>query len=775
VDLGRQLAKLRIPFIANHGQVDPFVRFYAPLFAGTVFVTTEGRMVYALPRGEAEPPESDVKGVVLTEELVGGNVEAVHGEGTAPTKVNVFHGNTPDQWRRSIPTYEAVSLGQVYEGIEVRLKAHGSQVEKLFHVAPGADPRQIRVRLEGAEGMKVTEAGELAVDTALGAVRFSRPVAYQVGSGGREAVEVAYAVRGREYGFRVGAYDPQKTLVIDPILAATFLGGGEVDLAVSLAVDGTGNAYVAGVTQSADFPGVDAGSIDHSFGGSSEAFVVKLDAQLSVTLAATFMGGGDEDGAHSIALDSTGNVYVAGATESFDFPGVDAGSADSSFGLSEAFVVKLDDELSAILAATFMGGSLQEAAPLAGGGLAIDSTGNVYVAGSTSSADFPGVGVGSADSSFAGVSEAFVAKLDGELSSILAATFLGGTGVDVAFPLALDGPGNVYVAGVTDSADFPGVDAGSADPSAAGDVEGFVVKLDVELSAILAATFLGGSFSEEAFALTLDGPGNVYVAGLTDSADFPGVDAGSADSSLDGVTDPFVAKLDGALSAILTATFLGGSSSGSVETAFALTLDSTGNVYVAGVTDSADFPGIDAGSADPSFAGTEEAFVATLDGALSAILAATFLGGSEDETAFALALDSTGSVYVAGGTSSADFPGVGPGSADSTFDFPESFVAVLDIGLSSSVVFDLDELKDLVASCRICPPDPERWLLHKIDLAISQVRKGHDIAAVNALEQFVRGTERFIRKGELPDAVGQRFIEEAEAIIAEIEGEVVGR
>jgi hypothetical protein len=719
--------------------------------------------------------------VVLTEELLGGNVHAAYGEGMAPTKVNVFHGNTPDHWRRGIPTYEAVSLGEVYEGIEIRLTAHGKRVEKHFHVGPGADPRRIRVKLDGAEGMKITEAGELAVDTALGAVRFSRPVAYQEGRDGRESVEVAYAVRGEEYGFRVGAYDRQKTLVIDPILAATFLGGGEVDVALPLALDSTGNVYVAGVTHSADFPGVDAGSVDNSFAGNSEAFVVKLDGELSAILAATFLGGNEEDGAHSLALDNMGNVYVAGATTSSDFPGVSPGSADSSFaGISEAFVVKLDGALSAILVATFLGGSFQDSgfAPdvvLGRSGLALDSTGNVYVVGQTNSPDFPGVDSGSADPSLSGAGDAFVAKLDGELSVILAATFLGGTGVEIALPLALDGTGNVYVAGVTDSADFPEVDSGSADPGLAGDGEGFVAKLNGELTAILAVTFLGGGAQEEALSLALDGNGNVYVAGATSSGDFPGVGPGSADSSFAGVTEAFVVELDGALSAILAATFLGGSSGGSIETAFALTLDGTGNVYVAGVTDSADFPGVDAGSADPSFAGVEEAFATKLDGALSAILVATFLGGSENETAFDVALDSTGKVYVAGATSSADFPGVGPGSADSTFDFPESFVAVLDIGLSSSVVFDLDKLKELVAVCRFCPPGPERWLLHKIDQAIVQVRQGHDIAAVNALEQFVRGTERFIRRGEIPAAEGQRFIAEAEAIIAEIGGEVLGR
>ena len=655
----KKTAGLHLPFIANQGQTDSRAKFYAPTPGGTVFVTEQGELVYALAPKESKPLKTRVglgvkeragQQVVLTEEFVGGTVTGVTGIGEAPARVSYFHGNDPSRWQRDLPTYERVSLGEVYPGIEVQLKASASSVEKLFYVQPGAAPEQIKVRLRGGQGLQLIGQGELEVVTALVMVQGSRPIAYQECSGQREGVEVAYVVQGDAYVFAVGEYDRSRELVIDPILAATFLGGSGDDLAVALTLDGAGNVYVAGNTISADFPGVGPGSADSTLAG-FDAFVAKLDANLSTLLAATFLGGSDHEDAVALTLDGAGNVYVAGRTDSADFPGVGPGSADSTPAGAEPFVAKLDANLSTLLAATFVGGSLWDEAFA----LTLDGAGNVYVAGRTASADFPGVGPGSADSTLAGF-DAFVAKLDANLSTVLAATFLGGSGHEEAFAaLTLDGAGNVYVAGSTPSADFPGVGPGSADSTFGEEFsnEVFVAKLDTDLSTLLAATFLGGSSVEQALTLTLDGAGNVYVAGRTASADFPGIGPESADSTRVGI-EAFVAKLDANLTTLLAATFLGGSSI--IDQAFALTLDGAGNVYVAGSTQSADFPGVGPASADSILESSEKAFVARLDANLSNLLAATFLG---EGRATALTLDGAGNVYVAGSTPSADFPGLG--------------------------------------------------------------------------------------------------------------------
>ena len=344
--------------------------------------------------------------------------------------------------------------------------------------------------------------------------------------------------------------------------------------------------------------------------------------------------------------------------------------------------------------------------------MALDTTGNVYVAGSTSSTDFPGVGPGSADSTVE-AGDGFVAKLNSDLSSILAATFLGGNeSFDQALAVAVQGLGHVYIAGITLSADFPGIGPGSVD-STFEDGEGFVVKLNSDLSSFLAATFLGGELGDSAVALAVDSLGNVYVAGSTGSPDFPGIGPGSADSTIER-SEGYVVKLNSNLSSILAATFLGGGRRaggtfvGGFDSATTLILDSLSNVYVAGDTDSSDFPGIGPGSADNTFAGGfGDGFVAKLNSDLSSIMAATFVGGTElgfaAERITALALDSLGNVYVAGVTGSFDFPGIGPGSADSTIEGEEGFVVKLDPNLSRGPQIVNDKVSFVVQSTSFNP------------------------------------------------------------------------
>ncbi len=207
--------------------------------SGTTFVTQTGELVYTLPNqsqgksrrvsNSASRKPQSAQGVVLTETLVRGQVQEITGEHEARTITNSFHGNNPTKWQRNIPTYESVSLGEVYDGVEVQLKAYGNTVEKLFHVKAGAAPEQIRLKVKGGKVVTVAETGELEASTELGGVRFTKPVAYQEAGGKKEWVEVTYAVEGEEYGFRLGAYDRTRDLVIDPILAATFLGGSEVE------------------------------------------------------------------------------------------------------------------------------------------------------------------------------------------------------------------------------------------------------------------------------------------------------------------------------------------------------------------------------------------------------------------------------------------------------------------------------------------------------------------------------------------------------------------
>jgi hypothetical protein len=842
-ELNRQLAGTRVPFVANQGQTEDQVAFYAPTFAGTVYVTKRGELVYALSRragaapgarqdglpppgrNDTDPATGDAgtaigdigtkpgaaaDGIVLVEELVGIRTAAIEGRGREAAAVNIFRGNDPEKWQRGISTYRSVSLGEVYEGIEVELEAYGGTVEKIFRVDPGASPERIRLRVGGGKGLVITGEGELAVATDMGAVTFSRPIAYQEIEGRRQRVDVEYSVEGEQYGFQVGEYDAGHELVIDPVLAASFLGGSSGETAHALAIDGDGNVYVAGTTSSADFPGLTVDSADNTFAGGREAFVVLLDANLTTIVAATFLGGfpagpvAKTDSIRAMALSGTGDVYVTGATTAADFPGISpALSFDSTFaGKEEGFVARLSADLSQLVNATFLGGSNDEWV----NAIALTPGGALILAGHTSSPDFPCLGaspaacfagVSPADGVYEGQREAFVVRMGSGLGGVNAATFLGGPDLEGAAAVAVDGSGHVFVAGNAGIAGFPCLSAtpancavgASADGTAVGS-EAFVVRLNLGLSVIDGATYLGGSYFDRAEALALDGVGGVYVGGHTGSSDFPCVGDFSlftcigvqpADSDFTG-NEGFVVRLnaDGPfpLGTIFGGTFLGGK--GQENRVFALAVSGDGEVLAAGSTRSLEFPGIDAGSADQAVGGGLEGWVAKLKGDLSApILAATYVGGSQWDSVRALALNSAGQVYVAGETSSVDLPGIDSDSADKNLVFlgpaqgsigDEAFVMVISSSLKSQLLTNFELLKNIVGQCFGCSEQATEFLLGRVELAIQHFLRGNNRAAAGAMEQFVDAVERYVGRQDVPRDEGNRFLVLAQAILVELQG-----
>ena len=845
-EFAQKTQKLQMPFIANEGQVDECVAFYAKTFGGTVFVTKNGDIVYSLPKSEKaedsshnlyrgetsrscrdaipcvfnafaqrdalcrisekrEPritdyvswivgcasyahqtglsslnspntstPTSHSTAVALKEEFVGAKISGIKGEGESVTKVSYFKGNNPSKWKSNISTYELVNVGEVYKGIELKLKAHGNNVEKLLYVKPGANPEQIKIRLsgiqpsessmteeiqppespfikgdltkspleKGARGLWVNEEGQLVAETELGPVKFTKPIAYQEIDGKRVDVPVEYRIQDvgwvkrsalnknglndlnqlngldgfaslnpsypnslnqsnqlnispsanpnseienpkSEYGFKVASYDRAKDLIIDPLLASTFLGGANNDYGYSLALDTSGNVYVTGKAGSG-FP-TTSGAYDTSLTGYNDVFVSKLDGGLTSLLASTFLGGSGNDSGYSLTLDTSGNVYVTGDTWSTDFP-TTSGAYDTSFngGLNDVFVSKLDSGLTSLLASTFLGGSGSSVFLYEEGySLTLDTSGNVYVTGSTNSKDFLTTS-GAYDTSYNGGYDVFISKLDSGLTSLLASTFLGeGAGSS----LALDTSGNVYVTGSTSSSDFP-TTSGAYDTSYGGSGDVFVSKLDGGLTSLLASTYLGGNAPDSGNSLALDTSGNVYVTGTTYSTDFPTTSGAYYDTSLDDSWgDAFVSKLDSGLTSLLASTYLGGNAS---DDGNFLALDTSGNVYVTGWTGSSDFP-TTSGAYDTSFngGGFGDAFVSKLNSGLTSLLASTYLGGAEDnndedEYGTSIALDTSGNVYVTGLTSSSDFPTTS-GAYDTSFNGGDYdvFVSKLDSDLSS--------------------------------------------------------------------------------------------
>ena len=693
-DVPTTLQGLRVPFTANVGQTDTQVAYYAPTTAGTLFVTRQGELVYGLAARPANgrrshPRRTASPGWSLTETFRGGHARPV-AQGRSATSVSVFLGDDAARWRRDVPTYDQMSLGEVWPGVTVSLAAHGRSFEKIFTVQPGASSKDIRVRVSGAQALSVAGDGALVARTGLGKVTFTAPIAYQERDGARQPVDVKYRVTGRDYRFTVGAYDRTRPLVIDPLLRSTYLGGGDADAAFAMAIHPTtGDVYVAGATISTNFPGTTGGAQPANAGG-TDAFMARLSGDLTTLSRATYLGGSGDDVALALAINAgSSEVYVAGYTSSTNFPHTSGGAQPTSGGNGDTFVARLSADLTTLTQATYLGGSGLEVAY----GLAIaPATNDVYVTGYTDSTNFPGTANG-AQAANAGNGDGFVARLRSDLATgaLFQATYLGGSDLDEGHAVAIHPTtSDVYVAGVTESANMPHT-SGGAQPALAGVQDAFVARLSASLTALNQASYLGGSDADVAYGLAIAPTGDVYAAGGTRSTDFPGV-AGGVQSAFGGLEDAFVARLrsDLATGALTQATYLGGSDA-DVALALAINPTATG-VYVTGGTSSAGFPGT-SGGAQAALAGGVDAFVARLPASLTALTQATYVGGSDFDEALALAIHpATGDVYATGATSSLNLPGTG-GAAQAAFGggVYDAFVA----RLTSSVT-----LIDRTACCR---------------------------------------------------------------------------
>ena len=415
--------------------------------------------------------------------LIGANASApVIGVDELPGRSNYFIGNDPKKWRRNVPNYSKVKYQNVYPGVDLVYYGNQGQLEYDFVVAPGANPRAIvlavgAVRDPPAVSVvsdrrspvgtpalqesahrgalpQITPNGDMVVKTDGGEVSFQKPVVYQPGiiSGQRTPVEGDFVLQANNHiGFKVAPYDHTKPLVIDPVLVySTYLGGSYSDQGNGIAVDSFGYAYVTGYTASADFPTVDPlQATDHAY-PNSNVFVSKINPTGSALVYSTFLGGTgfSESGVNSgdigygIAVDSSGNAYVTGDTDSLDFPTLNPLQATYG-GAGDAFLAKLDATGSALVYSTYLGGSYFDH----GQGIAVDSSGSAYVTGSTCSTDFPTVNPLQATDK--ACYNTFVTKFNGTGSALVYSTFLGGTRGDEGYGIAVDSSGNAYVTGLT--------------------------------------------------------------------------------------------------------------------------------------------------------------------------------------------------------------------------------------------------------------------------------------------------------------------------------------
>lgn len=652
------LGKQPLHFEANQGQTDAQVKFLSRGQGYSLFLTPTESVVALSKKIEGNEISATEETAVVRMAWKGADPHVkVTGLESLAGKSNYLIGDQ-SKWRTNIESFAKVKYENLYPGINLVFYGNEKQLEYDFIVAPGVDPKAIRLTFAGEESLSIDKQGNLVIQAGREKVVQKVPVVYQEANGTRQPVAGSYVKKGKhEVGFQVASYDTGKTLYIDPVFSfSTFLGGNSYDYTKGVAVDSSKNIYVTGYTSSLNFP-TTTGTLNPSCPGGCtydstyyHVFVTKY-SQTGTVVYSTYVGANNtSDKGYAIAVDGSGNAYVTGETY---YPGTGSGPTgfpvvngfpDGTVGsvTSGGIVFKLNTTGSALLYSSI----LTSGSSAIGYGIAVEGS-NAYICGGGNlGSKFPfwsTTGTYNTLIGPGGTYDAFIMKIDTALTgaaSLKYATRYGDTGWNYAYAVAVDSAGIAYITGET---------------SATGATrQAYVAKFSGDGASQTYLYKFGGTTGDEyGYGIVVDSAGNAYVTGSTASSDFP-VTNGAYQATYGTVTDAFVAKLNPAGSTLAYATYLGGSSS---DVGYGIALDSTGNAYVAGKTGSSNYPvtsdAIQAARANYS----GDAFVTVLNPTGTALAYSSYMGGSSStDTAFGIAVDSNGDVIVAGETYSSDFP-----------------------------------------------------------------------------------------------------------------------
>lgn len=702
----RAFAEMPMRFEANAGQVDPQVKFLSRGSRYELFLTQQEAVLELESTGR--------KVSVLRMGLNGANAQAeLDGSGKLPGASNYLIGNDPSKWHRNVPQFASVRYRQVYPGIDLVYYGSQGQLEYDFEVAPGADARAISLNLTGAQKISFERHGDLALKTSGGEVRLQSPQVYQRVGAERHPVSGRFVRKGASaIGFEVGDYDRTKTLVIDPVESySTYLGGsgvescstiigspvsgttaGGVDAGVprcpAVAVDTAQNIYLAGSTMSTDFP--NPNGTHPTLLGTANVFIAKLNPSAASSSAqlifSTYLGGNGIDYTAGIAVDSGFNIAVAGTTSSSNFPaslGYQPGPPPAG---NHVFATKLDSSGSILKYSTYLYGSGADMAS----GLALDTSGQIYLTGTTTSSNFPTL-VGDFQTTAKGPTQFFFSKINPALTgttSLLYSTYIGGSTANGATPvtigggIAVDSSFSVYVSGGTNYADMPVLSAYQAYKSG---LDAYVAKFLFPQNSqtppsLSYLTYFGGSGDDIAYGVGVDSAFNAYIVGSTTSSDIalatsttpfqsaldcPPNPVGGTCPASPTAADAFVARFGVLCTATSCSTttlplsyfsYLGGTGT---DIGLDIAVDSIAGARITGWTNSTDFHTLNA-PANLLPGGGIDAFVARIDTTSNSTTSlshfSTYLGGSGTDIGSGIAVDTLNNTYVTGETTSINFP-----------------------------------------------------------------------------------------------------------------------
>jgi len=651
--------KIPLYFIPNEGQVNEKALFYAKASRYTLWMTKEGLVFDSIKRTKKKQNESlsshpknrnnpedftcerDVSRLIFLNSKK--NPEVILKDRTEH-KVNYFVGKDRSKWRTNIQTSRAVLYKELYRNIDLRVYGIDKQIEYDFIVKPGGEISDISFEYKDIEHTEIDKCGSLLIETQFGKLEHAKPDCYQVLGGERIEVEAGFKrIENNTYGFKVEEYNRNYELIIDPLVLvySTYLGGSNNDYGWGIAVDSQGAAYVTGYTWSTDFPTQNA--YQGSNPGPYNVFITKVNSAGDALVYSTYLGGSSDDCAWGIAVDSQGAAYVTGRTTSSDFPtqnpiqGTYAGELD-------VFITKINSSGSALVYSTYLGDSDRDY----GYDIAVDSQGAAYITGETWSTGFPTQNPIYLNQ---GGIDAFITKVNSSGSALVYSTYLGGSDNDYGRGIAVDTQGAAYVVGSPTSVDFP--TQNPIQGTLAGGEDVFITKVNSTGDALVYSTYLGGAQYDNGIAIAVDTQGAAYVTGYTDSEDYP------TQNPIQGThavgEDVFITKVNSTGDALVYSTYLGGYSD---DYGREIAVDTLGTAYVAGHTWSTDFP-----TQNPfqeTYPGGGEAFIIMIHPSGDALVFSTYLGGSNTDAGWSIAVDSEAAVYVTGETDSTDFPTQNP-------------------------------------------------------------------------------------------------------------------
>lgn len=644
-------------FIENKGQWDSQVKYLDQSKNTNAWILNSGNILFDFYRIEETNQEEKVnskfestsgiiKGNRILFEWQGSSSVQLYSSNKTETYHNYFIGNDTSKYATNVGLFSEVLGKELYQGINIKYYFDNNNIRYDLIVSPNADVNQINLSIKGANEIKIDAFGNIAIETSIGIVKMKDLYVYELET--KKQITCKWVLSNNNVlKLEIGKYDKSKTLIIDPLVYSTYLGGTVNDISRGIKVDKYGRAYIAGEAM-LNFD-LTVGAYQTTYGGGgSDAFVSKINSAGSALIFSTYLGGNGLDAGHSIDIDTLGNIYIAGETSSLNFP-VSAGAVQPAFMGSSmnGFITKINAAGNSIIYSTYLGGSTTNRIY----GIAIDKQKNAYVTGVTTSSNFP-ITAGAFQTTLSGSQDAFITKINTTGTSLIYSTYVGGSSDEFAYGIDVDNQQYAYIIGHTLSTDYDITTGALQNTHAGGVYDCFLTKINVSGNALVYSTYLGGIYADYAKCIVVDDKANAYVGGFTGGSGFP-ISSSSFQTTQNGSGDGFVIKIDSLGTSVVFSTFIGGFG---LDEVLGICLDKFYNVYVSGRTIAADFPlSANAYQNTLSNFGYQDVFVSKISPFGTNLYYSSYFGGGDEDISYGIAVDNIGDIYFTGETKSLDY------------------------------------------------------------------------------------------------------------------------